>query len=188
MARFCMGCALTLTLLAGCGRPDVRFPQFIQDSMVMGTIMSELGALLDDELAARPAGDVSFSAPCAAGGSTEVIGTLRADGTADLALELYDCGIEHVEADGTSAAYLTIAGPMTFVRETDPASGFPRQRLRSAALAIGGTLTDQVESREVNDLCAVSATLVATDVSVALLGRVCERHTTSSLAHVSCGQ
>jgi hypothetical protein len=186
MARLCIGCALLF--LSGCERPDVRFPQFVQDGILVSTITSELSALLENQLSGRPVGDTSFAAPCGGGGNAQATGTLRADGTADLELELDTCGINYAGADGSSTASLIIAGPMTFAFLIDQATGFTRQELQSDELEISGALTDQNEERQVNDVCAISATVVTTEVSIALLGSVCGRDATSSLAHVSCGQ
>ena len=124
MDRLSNCCVLALALL-GCDRPDVRFPQFVQDNVVVATIVSEIDARLEESLAGQVTGETSFTTTCAGGGCMQVARTLGADGAAELALALDDCATDGVDPDGSSACSLKIAGPMAYTYIEDDATGFP---------------------------------------------------------------
>jgi len=184
---FFIGWIGIVVLLTACERPDVRFPQFVQDDLVVWTITWELGLLLENELATHPSGDTSFTVPCPGSGSVQATGTIHPNRTADLSLVLASCGFTSLDEEGNIAAVLNFTGPMTFAFAQD-ATGHPRQILRSDALQISGTVTTFGESRNLDELCPFSSTFLENAVSVALIGKICARDTTSSMSHIACGQ
>jgi len=177
---------LLLLFCQACERPDVRFPRFSRDRIIVWGILEEVEELFAQNVSGQPAGAVDATADCPGGGSVHITGTLDATGnSSDLLYDLDGCAFDKASTEGTVMVSLTLTGRIDQDIAID-AAGYGSVELDSESLKMQGWEFNQPEEADVDLECPFSATQAVSSISGAIMGKVCGRDTTWTYYHESC--
>ncbi|MBW1873585.1 MAG: hypothetical protein JRJ19_16075 [Deltaproteobacteria bacterium] len=90
---------VAIGLLTHCGRPNVMFPRFVQESTVVWVVSAGISDIYDQNVASLPSGSQDVNVSCAGGGSAHITGSTgqAGVGTYDLVYDLDNCSISVVD-------------------------------------------------------------------------------------------
>ncbi len=173
-------CALT-----ACQRPDIIFPQFVRDQVLLEGITLGLSDLYQETVAGAAFGPLDLSADCAQGGSATVTGLLETD-SLEVTFDLNDCRFVWIDEEDEGGSDLTLNGEITWIIYVAPGLTRYIEDYHAASLAITGEIAYAGKRVELDETCALSAFVEHNDLSSSLSANVCDRQVTSAYAHSAC--
>jgi len=176
-------------LCSACSRPDVEFPRFVRDHIIVWGVLGAIQDIYADSLATAPAGPVDLQLQCPGGGQVQVKGTVTSPGReGSFSLEFAGCGIvQSEEQEMEILLYLDVilTGTMTHELSFD-AQGFGSEQLQAGSLAIEGEEYLVPHLGDIDIDCPFAARHMVSEVSGAVSGNICERPVSWSYSHSAC--
>jgi hypothetical protein len=171
---------MAIGLLTYCGRPNVNFPRFVQESLVVWSITESIDDVYNQAVASQPIGSQDVNVACPGGGSIHITGSTGQNGvgTYDLVYEFTNCPINYT--DGYSSASFTLGGTLNY------RNGAEGRSYESTELSIKGDMDYGFYSASIDNNCYFKASYVENATSRAQVGQLCDHAVTWSSFHQDC--